>query len=64
MILRGGPGKILLPDGKEIDVIFEPMEVKLDLNGDTLATYRLEPFDGKVTTLVTEPIDGLEFGTG
>jgi hypothetical protein len=26
--MNGGPGKITMPDGTEIDVMFEPFEVK------------------------------------
>jgi hypothetical protein len=63
VILRGGPGKILLPDGKEIGVTFDLIEIKFNVTGSTLATYRLEPYGGEVKAPVTEPVDGLEFGT-
>ena len=36
MILQGGPGKIYLPDGTEIDVMFEETEVNF---APVLATH-------------------------
>jgi hypothetical protein len=39
VILERGPGKIIMPDGTEIDVIFEEVNIRFDLSG--MRTYRI-----------------------
>ena len=60
--LKGGPGKIIMPDGTEIDVIFEPHEVKFNLDGSHDASYFMRPLKDSSITLPVENVEGVEFG--
>jgi hypothetical protein len=43
MIVSEGPGKIIMPDGTEIDVIFERHEIRFD--SSDIVTVKLAPYD-------------------
>lgn len=61
MYIKGGPGKIYLPDGTEIAVTFEPFEVKFDITGKHWASYFVHPLKDSSITIPVENVEGVEF---
>lgn len=41
MILKAGPGKIIMPDGTEIDVMFDIIKIEFDRAGFTYADFQM-----------------------
>jgi len=61
--VKSGPGKILMPDGTEIGVTFEPFEVKFDhRDGTHSVSYFVRPLKNSSITLPVEHVEGVEFG--
>ena len=67
MILKGGPGKITMPDGTEIDVIFDVLNIEFSKAGYTYADFTFcsnDPFPsiaGGRINITSNQIETTEF---
>lgn len=67
MILKGGPGKIVMPDGTEIAVIFDVLNIEFSKTGHTYADFTFcsdDPFPsiaGGRVNIISNQIETTEF---
>jgi hypothetical protein len=60
VIIKGGPGKITLPDGTVVAVVFEAVEIRFLLTSQTQATWDVRGLHTDLAGRVKLTVDAVE----